>query len=70
MDTTDEYTIEFLPAALNDMTEIISSFVMLGSKQGAVRIKRKWRKPQNRYIAFRIRVCLSPISSFQSLDFV
>ena len=41
MDTTDEYTIEFLPAALNDMTEIISSFVMLGSKQGAVRIKKK-----------------------------
>ena len=29
MDTTDESTIEFLPAALNDMTEIISSFVML-----------------------------------------
>ena len=62
MDTTDEYTIEFLPAALNDMTEIISSFVMLGSKQEAVR--------KNRYIAFRIRVCLSPILSFQSLDFV
>lgn len=41
MASTEKYTIEFLPAALNDMTEIISSFVMLGSKQGrfASRIK-------------------------------
>ena len=44
MEATNEYTIEFLPAALNDMTEIISSFVMLGSKQGAIRIKDKLNK--------------------------
>lgn len=39
-----EYTLEFLPAALNDMTEIVSSFVMLGSQNGAVRIKGKLLK--------------------------
>lgn len=44
MEVINEYTIEFLPAALNDMTEIISSFVMLGSKQGAIRIKDKLNK--------------------------
>ena len=52
MDTTDEYTIEFLPAALNDMTEIISSFVMLGSKQGAVRIKEKMEKAAEQIHSF------------------
>lgn len=44
MDTANEYTVGFLPAALNDMTEIISSFVMLGSRQGAIRIQKKMNK--------------------------
>ena len=44
MDTANEYTVGFLPAALNDMTEIISSFVMLGSRQGAIRIQEKMNK--------------------------
>lgn len=41
MEASNEYTLEFLPAALNDMTEIVSSFIMLDSKQGAIRIKEK-----------------------------
>ena len=44
MDDNKTYSQEFLPTALQDMTEIISSFVMLGSKQGAVRIKEKFNK--------------------------
>lgn len=52
METTNDYTIEFLPAALNDMTEIISSFVMLGSKQGAVRIKDKMNKAVEQILRF------------------
>lgn len=32
MEPSNEYTLEFLPVALNDITEIVSSFVMLGSK--------------------------------------
>ncbi|MBE6846195.1 MAG: type II toxin-antitoxin system RelE/ParE family toxin, partial [Ruminococcus sp.] len=44
MEISNEYVLEFLPAALNDMTEIISSFVMLESKQGAIRIKDKMNK--------------------------
>lgn len=44
MERNDPYLAEFLPDALNDMTEIIAAFVMLGSKQGAVRIKDKMNK--------------------------
>ena len=42
MDDNNIYSLEFLPSALQDMTEIISSFIMCGSKQGAVRIKEKF----------------------------
>ena len=38
MDENTLYSIEFLPTAVQDLTEIISMFIMLGSKQGAVRI--------------------------------
>lgn len=38
------YTVEFLSDALNDMAEIISAFVMLGSRQGARRIQKKFNK--------------------------
>ena len=48
MDEIKEYSLEFLPAALNDMTEIISAFIMLESKQGAVRIKTKMLKAADR----------------------
>lgn len=41
MEPNKPYRVEFLPGALRDMTEIVSSFVMLGSKTGAIRIKDK-----------------------------
>ena len=44
MDNAKEYTIEFLSTALQDMTEIVSTFIMLGSKQGAIRIKAKFNE--------------------------
>lgn len=44
MEENKEYAIEFLSDALNDVTEIVSAFVMLGSRQGAVRIKEKFNK--------------------------
>lgn len=47
-----EYQIEFLSAAVHDMTEIISSFVMLGSRNGAVRIKEKMNKAVKRIAVF------------------
>ena len=52
MAESDEYTMEFLPLALNDITEIVSSFVMLGSKQGAIRIKNKINKPAEQILHF------------------
>lgn len=44
MEENEKYTAEFLPDALNDMAEIISAFIMLGSKRGALRIKEKFNK--------------------------
>lgn len=41
MEKNELYRAEFLSDALNDMTEIISAFVMLGSRQGARRIQKK-----------------------------
>ena len=52
METSNEYTLEFLPLALNDITEIVSSFVMLGSKQGAIRIKNKINKAAEQIFHF------------------
>lgn len=52
METADKYTVEFLSTALNDMTEIISSFVMLGSKQGAIRIKDKMNSAVGQILHF------------------
>ena len=44
MENKKEYVLAFLPTALQDMTEIISTFIMLGSPQGAIRIKDKINK--------------------------
>lgn len=44
MQPNETYTIEFLRIALNDMEEIIASFIMLDSKKGAERIKNKFIK--------------------------
>ncbi|MDE7292970.1 MAG: type II toxin-antitoxin system RelE/ParE family toxin [Oscillospiraceae bacterium] len=38
------YTVRFLREAFEDITEIVSSFVMLESKQGARRIQKKINK--------------------------
>lgn len=42
--TEKSFSLEFLSSALQDITEIISSFIMLGSKQGAIRMKEKINK--------------------------
>lgn len=52
MAESNEYTLEFLPLALNDITEIVASFVMLGSKQGATRIKDKLGKAAEQIFHF------------------
>lgn len=52
MEASNEYTLEFLPIALNDITEVISSFVMFGSKQGAIRIKDRINKAVEQILHF------------------
>ena len=52
MEQNDDYSIQFLTDALNDMTEIIASFVMLGSKQGAKRIQKKFNKAAGQIRSF------------------
>ncbi len=44
MEQNKNYIVRFLADALDDLTEIISSFVMLGSKQGAKRIQKRFNK--------------------------
>lgn len=39
--TESEYTLKFLDTALNDLIGIVSTFIMLESPNGAVRIKEK-----------------------------
>lgn len=63
MEQDKAYTVRFLREALEDMTEIISSFVMLGSKQGARRIRKKSTRQSVRSEFFLIRVPLFPTQS-------
>lgn len=69
METPDTYSLEFLPAALGDMTEIISSFVMLGSKQGAVRIKDKMNKAADQIHRFPYSGATVPDPKLSKLGF-
>lgn len=69
METADKYTVEFLPTALNDMTEIISSFVMLGSKQGAVRIKDKMNSAAEQIMHFPYSGITVPEPKMSKVDF-
>lgn len=39
-----EYSLSYLPAAERDIAEIVSTFMMLGSKNGALRIRSKIKK--------------------------
>lgn len=52
MGSNEAFQIEFLSSALNDITEIISSFIMLGSKNGAIRIKEKINKAAGQISVF------------------
>lgn len=69
MKTANEYTLDFLPTALNDMTEIISSFVMLGSKQGAIRIKNKMNKAAEQILMFPFSGISVPDPKLSKLGF-
>lgn len=63
------YTVQFLPDALNDMTEIISSFVMLGSKQGAKRIQSKFNKAAEQIQIFPFSGITVPDKRLEKMGF-
>lgn len=44
MQSNEKYNVEFLHIALNDIDEIIASYIAFDSKQGAERIKSKFIK--------------------------
>lgn len=69
MEQSNSYTIEFLVDAINDMSEIISSFVMLGSKQGAVRIKNKMNKAVQQISDFPYLGVTIPDDKLAKFDF-
>ncbi len=70
MEQHNEYSLEFLPDALNDMMEIVSSFVMLDSKHGAIRIKDKMNKATEQISHFPYSGVTVPTQKCQSWDFV
>ncbi|MCC8111605.1 MAG: type II toxin-antitoxin system RelE/ParE family toxin [Ruminococcus sp.] len=69
VEQSNSYTIEFLVDAINDMSEIISSFVMLGSKQGAVRIKNKMNKAVQQISDFPYLGVTIPDDKLAKFDF-
>lgn len=69
MEQSNSYTVEFLVDALNDMSEIISAFVMLGSKQGAVRIKNKMNKAVQQISDFPYSGVIIPDDKLAKFDF-
>ena len=52
MESNKTFQIEFLSSALNDITEIISAFIMLGSKNGAIHMKDKINKAAQQLSVF------------------
>ena len=52
MALNENYKIEYLPIAVQDMNEIVSSFLMMGSKNGAIRIKDKMKQAAQRLGTF------------------
>ena len=52
MALNENYQIEYLPIAVQDMNEIVSSFLMMGSKNGAIRIKDKMKQAAQRLGTF------------------
>ncbi len=69
MEASNEYSLEFLPLALDDMTEIVSSFVMLESKQGAIRIKNKMNKAAEQIHTFPYSGVAVPDQKLAKLGF-
>ena len=52
MALNENYRVEYLPIAVQDMNEIISSFLMMGSRNGAIRIKDKIKQAAERLGTF------------------
>lgn len=52
MEQNNPFSLEYLPYALNDMTEIISSYIMFGIKQGAIKVKDSFNKAAQQISAF------------------
>lgn len=69
MEIPYEYELRFLSTALDDMTEIVSSYVMLGSRQGAVRIKNKMTKAAEQIQLFPYSGVKLPDSKLAKLGF-
>ena len=57
MSSDTEYSVGFLPDAVNDISGIITAFVSLGSKQGAIRIREKINKAARQIRQFPYSGC-------------
>lgn len=69
MEVPNEYSLEFLPMALNDITEIVSSFLMFENKQGAIRIKEHILKAAEQIQLFPYSGIVIQDEIFAKIDF-
>lgn len=65
----ETYKLEVLASAVNDMTEIVASFIMIGSKQGAIRIKNKMNNAIRQIIDFPYSGISVPDSKLSKFGF-
>ncbi len=65
----NNYTVEFLVSALNDLTEIVSAYIISGSPAGAVRIKNKVNKAAAQIALFPLSGLSVPDKSLADIGY-
>ena len=69
MEQNNPFSLEYLPYALNDMIEIVSSYIMFGSKQGAIKVKDSFNKAAQQISVFPYSGVAVPDDKLAKLNF-
>ncbi|MCM1054778.1 MAG: type II toxin-antitoxin system RelE/ParE family toxin [Bacteroides sp.] len=67
--TEYEYTLGFLSGVTNDMAEIVSAFMMLKNKKGAIRIKNNLLKAADRIRTIPYSGIVAPDEKMAAMGF-
>lgn len=69
MENSDKYTVQILSEAANDMSEIVSQFVMLGSVSGAVKMKESFLRAMEQLSIFPYSGITAPDAKLAKMGF-